>query len=87
MDKMSLLTIEGAAFRVKGFIRFLYHRKAVREDVRQQYSRFFDGRSKRHFYVFHRTGEVRPSICCDSLSWYMVTQENYCIVVYQQHYA
>lgn len=56
--KVSSLTIAAAAFRVKGFMRFVYHRKKMREEIRRQYSRFFDGRSKRHFYSFHRTGEV-----------------------------
>eukprot|EP00903_Cladosiphon_okamuranus_P014599 g13538.t1 len=56
--KVSSLTIAAAAFRVKGFMRFVYHRRQMREEVRRQYSRFFDGRSRRHFYSFHRTGEV-----------------------------
>ena len=57
-SQVSTLDIPSAAFRVKGFMRFVYHRKHMREEVRRQYSRFFDGRSKRHFYSFHRTGEV-----------------------------
>ena len=58
VSQVSTLDIPSAAFRVKGFMRFVYHRKRMREEVRRQYSRFFDGRSKRHFYSFHRTGEV-----------------------------
>lgn len=61
--KVSSLTIDAAAFRVKGFMRFVYHRKHMREEVRRQYSRFYDGRSRRHFYDFHRTGEVQPVAC------------------------
>lgn len=64
--KVSSLTIAAAAFRVKGFMRFVYHRRQLREEIRRQYSRFFDGRSKRHFYSFHRTGEVATRCSLDS---------------------
>ncbi|CAM9237375.1 unnamed protein product, partial [Sphacelaria rigidula] len=57
-QKVSLLDIPGACFRIKGFMRFMHHRTRMREDVRQQYTRLFDGKTKQHFYVFHRTQEV-----------------------------
>lgn len=57
-EQVSLLDIPGACFRIKGFMRFMHHRTRMREDVRQQYTRLFDGKTKQHFYVFHRTQEV-----------------------------
>eukprot|EP00904_Undaria_pinnatifida_P006239 jgi/Undpi1/2745/HiC_scaffold_14.g06123.m1 len=66
--RVSTLDIPSAAFRVKGFMRFVYHRKHMREEVRRQYSRFFDGRSKRHFYSFHRTGEDVLSVVLGAVS-------------------
>lgn len=55
---MSLLDIPGACFRIKGFMRFMHHRTLMREDIRRQYTRLFDGKTKQHYYVFHRTQEV-----------------------------
>ncbi|CAM9693777.1 unnamed protein product [Ascophyllum nodosum] len=56
--KLSKLNIPAACFRVKGFMRFVYHRSQIREEIRKQYSRFYDSRTKRHFYLFRRTQEV-----------------------------
>lgn len=58
---MSKLDIPSAALKIKGFMRFIYHRGRMREEIRRQYSRFYNGSARRHFYLFHRTGEVRVS--------------------------
>lgn len=58
LHQVSLLDIPAACVRIKGFTRFIYCRSRLRKEIRQQYSRYYSGKNRRHFYVFRRTQEV-----------------------------
>ncbi|KAG5177347.1 hypothetical protein JKP88DRAFT_273977 [Tribonema minus] len=57
-SKLSKLTMDSAAFKVQGFMRFLSARRLLRRRCREQWQRYYSSQRRRHYYCFTRTGRV-----------------------------